>query len=192
MPYRIWGPAWADEEITDAWILKYSEIASDLLPRLFSKDAPEITMDLTVVTEEPPADYFSAGIPQFVSEPLKTTIEAFEIDAEFVPVAVMVGNDKFAEVPYYLANIHETVDCLDEERSKYTYRKEPEKVNEIEEVIDLAIDESLANSHHLFWLARVSQLLCVSQALQSAIRAAKYTGMGFRDPDKYKILNKHH
>lgn len=192
MPYRIWGPAWADEELTDAWILDYSEIASDLLPRMFSKDAPEIKMDLTVATEDPPADYFSTGVPQFVSEPLKTTIEAFEVDAEFVPVTVLVGEDKVSEVPYFLMNVYESVDCLDEERGKYKYRKEPGKYNEIEEVIDLAIDESQAKGHHLFWIDRVSQLLCVSQELQSAIRAVRYTGIGFRDPDKHKVLNKHY
>lgn len=190
MSLRLWGKALnPNDNLPVASLRGYLAISQDLVPKLYNTQVTPIVEDLVVTIDKLPLDYFTAGVLRFFSEELLDTVRPFCRTAEFVPVPVRVDGLEAFNRPFFLANIVEQVECLDEVNGRYTYWNDG-SVHEIEK---LAIDLTRTEGHDLFWVKRtVPILLCASQAVQDAVRRAGHTGIGFRDPEDWKIINKWH
>src|SRR5262249_27446154 len=136
--------------------------------------------------DKDPFDYFTAGVAIVFSGRLVNTVRPFCHNAEFVPISVMLDGNGPVSEPYFLANIMEQVECLDEVNGQYTYF--PDRT--VDQILTLAIDERKATGHHLFWVERAPPiLLCASREVQDAVRSARHSGIGFRDVAKWKVIS---
>ena len=145
-----------------------------------SGQLPELRME--VVTEHPPADYFSAGPLFLVSARMRDLLESKRANVEFHPVVLLRGGREFNAGCYFFANLLDKVDCLDREKSEY--KMDGEFIDKIEKLV---IDDAMVNSKPLFRLANSYDVITlVSQELADAIIASGMTGVKFIAPEDWK------
>jgi len=85
---------------------------------------------------------------------------------------------------YFVANITDLVECLDEnlshvERFAENDRVRPDRAGEISSVIDLHIDAARAEGHHLFRLQGYTGATIVSELLKNALDFSGLTGFKY-------------
>jgi hypothetical protein len=182
MSYRIWGSSLdVDQESPVVSLDDYLE-----LPGLFKENVISHFKGLRLHVDMQPFDFFRIGLPLIFSGRLMEVVRPYCIAVEFLPVSIEVEGVCGLGDTYFLANIMDSVDCLDLNNGQYTYWEN----GVVDEIKLLALDESKMNGHNLFWVERAPPiLLCASQTVQDSVRKEKFTGIGFRDPAKWKIMS---
>jgi len=127
----------------------------------------------------PPLDFTltAFGVP-VASKKLAAAVRAVaKGDVEGVPARIE-GHSGFE-----VLNVVRTVDCLDEQRSRFTIwtdKDQPEKVGHYESVPRLRVDpKRISGDAHLFRLARWEVALVVSERLKEAMERAGCRGARF-------------
>lgn len=139
---------------------------------------------IKIKTRQLPNDYFFVGL-FVVSERIKRLLEEFNVIAEYFPLQIEYRGAPYTEREFYFANIIDHVDCFDFSNSVYTLHERDS--NSVSRIETLAIDESKTAGHHLFQVARVSDLIiCASESLAKRIEAADVTGVVFVPVDMWK------
>ena len=147
-----------------------------------SGQLPELRME--VVTEHPPADYFSAGPLFLVSARMRDLPESMLANSEFHPVVLLRRGQELKPGGYYFANLLDKVDCLDRNKSKY--KLDGEFIDKIEKLV---IDDAKTNSKPLFRLANSYDVITlVSQELADAIISSGMTGVKFIPPRRLEVV----
>lgn len=151
------------------------------------------TFTVKIDPPKSPPDCFSTDVVFFFSESLRSLCEQMNIPIEFFPIELLIGTTPHKGEMYYLANIRDEVDAIDESNGIYTFRKYVNKrtgethEHWVDEIQKLVIDEPKAEGHHLFLLARNFHLLvCASQEFQDQVSAKGFTGIDFIDPANWK------
>lgn len=177
--HYIWRPNSGNEQYyTRAAIQNVKALAGlkllagqSLLGRL-----PELRLE--ILSQFPPADYFSAGPLFIVSARLKRLFEENGAVAEYFPVTIIRAATSVREHSFFFANLLERIDCLDMVRSVYTI--DGEFVDKITEMV--ICDEKVGRSP-VFRLANVYDVVVVvSQTLRDALVTARITGVVFQEP----------
>lgn len=170
-----------DREHTD-WISYFDEKLG--VPRRAMGDSQKPATIELIEPDHPPDDYLWASGMFVVSNSLRKLLEQFSVHAEFLEVRILVGGEEYTDQRFYCCNILDAVDCFDHDRGECTFHGSEGFTDHIDKIKRLAIDEEKASSHHLFCIAKGGEyIICASDALADAIRAAGLTGMTFVAPD---------
>lgn len=164
-----------------------SDIPQDLMKCVpMAGRFPETT--IAIRSESPPTDYFDVGSMMVVSARLRQVLEIFQAKAEFFRLNVETASGPFAVTPFYCCNILERVDCVDRGRSELTYHTKPGFTDHIRSIQRLAIDESIADSHPLFRLAKGAEdLVGIGDELADAIKQEAITGCKCITPEAWRF-----
>lgn len=139
-------------------------------------------IELEIISDYEPADYFSAGPLFIVSDRLRTVFEAVNAAVEYHPVTLLNQPGLRNGPEYFFANLLEKVDCFDFEKSVYSL--DGPFIDKIEK---LAIDESKAVGKELFRLANsYDDITLVSQDLADSVTSAGLTGAKFVAPGDWE------
>lgn len=135
-----------------------------------------------IESNDPPADYFTAGTLFIVSSRLKAILEGFSVRVEPYPVDVTYHGVLYKEAQYFFLNILDEADCLDRTAARYA-----EKSGYVGDISKLVIDESKVTDKHLFRLAKAYQfVVLVSASLAGAVEGAGITGVRFVEPSAWR------
>ena len=136
---------------------------------------------IRITSDDPPADYFTAGTLFIVSERLKAVLEDCGARVELFPVEVTF-QDAPTDSRYYFVNILDEADCLDRAASKYS-----EQAGYVGDIKKLVLNESQTGNKPLFRLAQAYQfVVLVSEPLAAAIEAAHVTGVRLIEPSAWR------
>lgn len=137
---------------------------------------------IAIDSEQPPADYFTAGPLFIVSDRLLSVLQQFPVRTELHPVKVIARRAVQRSLRYFFVNILDEVDCLDRAASEYI-----EKGGFAGDISKLVLDESKMAAVHLFRLARASQfVVLVSDSLATAVDCAGVVGVRFVEPSGWR------
>jgi hypothetical protein len=100
---------------------------------------------------------------------------------QYIPVSISDSSQ-----PYFVANVIQLVDCLDEtlslvRRFEPNNPVRPDRAGEIWSVMDLRIEASRADGCHIFRIAKYDQAMIVSEKLKGALESAGTTGFIYVD-----------
>lgn len=188
---RIWCSTQIDEQITQAENLSiqdhYDRNIGYMTGRPVARDFPPTT--IAVHSDHPPDDYFmvGAGMP-IISERIKSVLDHFQVNAEFIPVRIVFENAEFREKQYWFMNVLEMLDVLDRNRGQYTYWSDPQFVTHVDKIKKLAIDEEKAADRALFRIAKGAEyIIAVNDALAESLSSHGITGLHFVKPEAWTM-----
>lgn len=189
---------WIDDDEDDslAWIMdrprftmdepRWFEVFEGMSVRAWFKDGEVLQLSPDFGTRI--ADHVpnTSGL-LVVSERLRGVLEASSGAAiEFLPVTLRDRNGRDVKKPYFIANILETRDCVDEERSEF--RRSSIRKDQVSRFFRLALDERrIGRDDRIFRLKVKNDLVIVREDLGQAILDAGCGGMIFQELEDYGL-----
>lgn len=120
-----------------------------------------------------------------ISKPFKTLLEKEDCgDVEYLPIAIMDKRGKIASPDYFVANLLDSVDYIDLDKSIVEYSALDEtRIFDIEKLI--LKEDRIPNGRALFRTSIYPTTYIVSDRLKKKIEKAGLSGMMFIPVDKY-------
>lgn len=180
----------SDASFTDGAILNMDEHLGTYIKMItcetLAAEFPQATVE--ILTSHPPDDYFVTGSMVVVSDRLKLILDTFAVKVEYFQLNIIYKGAAFTDRCYYFCHILDCVDCFDFALGSCTFHDKPGFTDRIDSIDTLVIDEAKASSHHLFRLGRGAEyIICVSDALSSALQAANLTGFEFVSQEDWRL-----
>jgi hypothetical protein len=125
---------------------------------------------------------FNTWNTMIVSRKAKSVLDQWVASAiQYFPVTV-----RGASQPYFIANVIQLVDCLDEtlsvvERFQPNDPVRPDRAGEISSVIDLHVDASRIPDNHLFRISSYHRAVIISEDLKKSLDSAGASGFRYAD-----------
>jgi hypothetical protein len=127
-----------------------------------------------------PTDFFMAGPYPVVSAKLKSILDRFSVEAEYLHIQIVGRHDPPGE--WFCFNVTKMANCFDRVNSQYT--TEQDFATDIERV---AINEAVCGTSPLVLAEKtIPRLLVVRDDVAEAITSAGCTGVVFRRPEDWR------
>jgi hypothetical protein len=180
---KIWCRDFRDEFYTDASmrdVTRYRGIAFMLGRRVGDRFPSGAIIDLR--SEKPPTDFFMAGAFPVISAKLKSVLDSFSVQGEFLPVKLAASDGDAEGGDWYCFNATDVIDCLDRELSIFT----PEK-DFATKIKRLIIRDELCDQSPLVLAAKtIPYLIIVRDELSQRIVETGCTGVVFKDACEWR------
>ncbi|MFY0523312.1 imm11 family protein [Archangium gephyra] len=122
-----------------------------------------------------------------VSEKVRKLLEAEPLDIEWLPVSIIDKKDRVVDVPYAIAHVLGTVDCVDLERSEYDRSSfSPEQFLVIRRLV--LREDKIPEQRSLFRIKEYPRAFIIRVDLLEKLAAAGITGLGMLDLDSPVML----
>ncbi|MDC5511604.1 hypothetical protein NRA54_18505, partial [Acinetobacter baumannii] len=79
-----------------------------------------IKIDIDLIEEYEPADYFHVGSLFIVSSKLKDILETKQVSAEYLQIKLYKPNGIPIQNKYFFVNLLKKINCINKEHSRYT------------------------------------------------------------------------
>jgi hypothetical protein len=142
-------------------------------------------LSIQIVDERPLADYFTSGGRPIVSQLLRQEFERFDVNAKFVPVALMPSEPDTTVAYYFWMHLLDSVECIDHERSEIVYHSKFHVVVGIRKLVLLPSVPDTVPA--MFRPMGLPTLIFVRPDVASAITAAAFTGVELTDASNYVL-----
>lgn len=127
----------------------------------------------------------NTGNVYIVSGRLRDLLSATGASFEFLPVRIRNHKKRVEKAPYYLANLLESIDCMDKARSDF----DPSEFDESEAFTIRSLvlaPKKIPDEAKIFRLRSLPSLFLVRSDLADEItRVKKFEGMLFKDIERY-------
>jgi hypothetical protein len=141
---------------------------------------------IAIKSDSPPTDYFEVGSMIVVSQRLKQTLDSFRAKVEFFKLNIQTDSGDCVADEYYCCNILDCVDCIDYNRSKLAFNSKPGFNDRIDEIQQLVIDETVADSHMMFRIANGAEyIVAVNDRLADSLTQGGFSGCKCISPEEW-------
>jgi len=178
---KMWCRDFSDAQFTDAAMDDAGRYRGITLMSGRSV-ADRFPSDASIISrrKRPPCDYFLAGPFPVVSSKLRTVLDSFAVDAEYLPVAVESPNAQYVAGDWYCFNVLNVADCLDRERSVFT--PEREFATKIKEIV---LQEEYCTGPLMLIAKAIPFLLVARDDVADAVATARCTGVVLKNPEDW-------
>ncbi|MDC4765284.1 hypothetical protein NQ808_19215, partial [Acinetobacter baumannii] len=104
-----------------------------------------IKIDIDLIEEYEPADYFHVGSLFIVSSKLKDILETKQVSAEYLQIKLYKPNGIPIQNKYFFVNLLKKINCINKEHSRYT-----EEEGLVDEIYKLVVDVDKVKNEVLF------------------------------------------
>ena len=168
--------------VTQAWRLGEGERMGNMFPTQASYPLSKNRKGMKLTDFIP--NKFSRLI---VSEKVRKLLEAEPLDIEWLPVSIIDKKDHVVDVPYAIAHVLGTVDCVDLERSEYDRSSfSPEQFLVIRRLV--LREDKIPEQRSLFRIKEYPRTFIIRVDLLEKLAAAGVTGLGVLDLDSPVML----
>jgi len=141
-----------------------------------------IKIDIDLIEEYEPADYFHVGSLFIVSSKLKDILERKQVSAEYFLIKLYKPNGIPIQTKYFFVNLLRKIDCINKEHSRYTQEE-----GFIDEIYKLVVDVDKAENEVLFRIDKIfNNIILVHDSLSYLIKSLGCTGVNFIKIDDWK------
>ncbi|MGB8808867.1 MAG: DUF1629 domain-containing protein [Acinetobacter calcoaceticus] len=141
-----------------------------------------IKIEIDLIEEYEPADYFHVGSLFIVSSKLKDILERKQVSAEYFSIKLYKPNGIPIQTKYFFVNLLKKIDCINKEHSRYTQEK-----GFIDEIYKLVVDVDKAENEVLFRIDKIfNNIILVHDSLIYLIKSLGCTGVNFINIDDWK------
>jgi hypothetical protein len=133
-------------------------------------------------------DFFSFGIYDFVSRPLRDAMAQPDHVVQYTPVELVRGSAEARAQDYRLLRVLAKQSAMDLERSdceleEFTHRLTGERMKWPREITRFALLDNLIAKAEIFRIAEIASRVLVTDALAERVLRAGCTGIEFYHPD---------
>lgn len=189
----IWRPdSGSEHEFTFADFTNYLDLFDQGLKLNLCVPFPNDveTPQISSKSSGDPTDHFMASGAFVASHRLRTLFERINVVAEYLPIELIHNGIPYDSSEFFIVNLLDEIACLDYEASKYTPTP-----NGVTDIVDLVIDDGIAQGHPLFMLGPIRWgdrpnpmavceiVRCASKDLAIRCFNEKVTGVAFTLPN---------
>ena len=165
----------------DLRLTEWDSRSKGMLGQTLEGRVPETT--LKIEDESPIPDFFYSGGLPVVSQRMRATLLLLRAQVEFFEVRIQTAQQSSVEQSHWFLNVLKVIDGVDEEKS--IIRRSSSGV--VTRINKLALTAEAQVEEPIFLLRRYEWIVCVSEALRTAMQTANLTNIRFTGYAEYEL-----